>query len=186
MISRYREPALFLESGQVLRDVKLPEYRRGPDGQVVHSPTAFDWLVVLSQDCDLERDREDRARREQDSTFEKETNLLRIALVCPAFPATSVSSGTYLLGAKQWGSNERQLLDRDGEDRYHGLHSCEGKFDRLLIDFKLLTGAHPTYLESWISTHSDSAVATLEAPFRDRLIQRFVGYLGRIPEPADS
>ena len=77
------------------------------------------------------------------------------------------------------------LLERDGDARYHGLQPCDEKFDRLLVDFKLVTGAHPSYLDSWISMHPGSAVAALEAPFRDRLIQRFVGYLGRIPEPAD-
>lgn len=183
---RYREPSGFLESGLILRDVELPEYRRDAEGQVLHSPTGFDWLVVVSQDCDLERDRDDRKKKREDVGFTKESNLLRIVFVCPAFPDERVLSGNYVPGARRWSSRDLALLKRDGDARYHRLRPLEAKFGNLLLDFKLVTGAHPTYLDSWISAHPESAIATLEPPFRDRLIQRFVGYLGRIPEPTDE
>ena len=187
MTERYRDPSGFLESGLILRDVKLPEYRRDAEGQVLHSPTDFDWLVVVSQECDLERDRKDRRKKRDDAGFTKESNLLRIVFVCPAFPEERVLSGNYVPGARRWGHRDSALLKkRDGDERYHRLRPFEGRFDQLLVDFKLVTGAHPTYLGSWIDSRPESAVATLVPPFRDRLIQRFVGYLGRIPEPADE
>ena len=183
---RYRPVTSFLESGLILASVELPEYRRDADQQVIFSSTSFDWLVVVSQECDLQRDRDDREAQRRDPRFVKESNLLRVVLVCPAFRFDSVASGTYLPGAKRWGGTEQKILQKDGDARYHRLLGLEGKFGDLLLDFRLLSAAHPTYLGAWMSAHAESAVAVLEPPFRDRLIQRFVGYLGRIPEPEEG
>lgn len=186
-MARYGAATEVLESGLVLKGAEIPEYKFGPEGAAQHSPTVFEWVVVVSQQCDLERDKADRDAAVADPNFTKQSNLLRMVLVCPAFPLSSVQSGTYLSGAKHYNGAEKRLLDRDGEERYHLLRpEPPALAEPLVVDFRLVTGAHPAYLRRWLSDHLTSGVCVLLPPYRDRLIQRFVGYLARIPEPDEA
>ena len=116
----------------------------------------------------------------------KKHNLLRSFLVCPAFHENKVLAGTYIPEAKEWGSNEKRLLLRNGEDRYHFLPPEEPiQPDPIVLDFKLVLGVNTDYLEELVATKPDVVIAVLNPPYRDRLTQRFAGYFTRIAEPEE-
>lgn len=172
-----------------MRDVELPEVALAQDGVLASLLTTFPWVVVLNQECDLQFDHLARnglplkAGRPPVSGDKR----LRSILLCPAFEADNVLAGTYVEGASRWSSKASDILLKNRDDRYHVLQPEPPLLDRrLALDFKLIVAVTPSYLEQWLAAHLESSVAALEPPFRDRLMQRFVNYLGRIPEPDED
>ena len=188
MSERYKSPTPgTIEQTAVLRDVQLPEVRgRGLKAQV--ALTTYSWLVVMNQECDLQQHRLAKAGKplkDGGSPVNKD-KLLRSILLCPAFPQEDVLSGTYTAGASAWKGTRKEILLNNREDRFHNL-KAEGPIETdLTLDFKLLVATHPDYLEQWIEDNPSSIVAILVPPFRDRLVQRFLNYFGRIPEPDEA
>jgi len=184
---RYRAPTPGLvEQTAIIRDVAVPEVRERQDDRASVSYTRYSWLVILTQDCDLQFDR--LARRGEPlrpgGAPIKRDKLLRSILACPAFAQDRVLAGTYLEDGTKWNSDERKTLLRNQADRYHVLTQEEPSLTApLILDFKLILAVHPEYLEQWVGQNPESVVAVLNAPYRDRLTQRFVNYFGRIAEP---
>lgn len=183
---RYRTPNPgVIEQTAILRDIDLPEvhFRAGQDAQAALA--TYPWLVVLNQDCDLLFDR--LARTGQPlirGDPVKKDKLLRSVLLCPAFPLEHVLAGEYVLEARRWGSRDKEILIQNREDRYHVLPADEEFLvEALALDFKLIVAVHPEYLQQWVEGRPESVVAVLNPPFRDRLMQRFINYFGRIAEP---
>lgn len=143
----------------------------------------------MNQECDL---RFDYLARNQLPAAEgkppvKLDKLLRNILLCPAFPADHVLAGTYIQGAFEWRGTRKDILLGNRDERFHILEPEEPYLSaQLALDFKLVVAATPSYLEQWIMTNPASSVAAMEPPYRDRLLQRFVGYFARIAEPDDE
>jgi len=183
---RYKRPNPgTIEQTAILRNIQLPEVHYRAGQEVRATLATYPWLVVLNQDCDLLFDR--LARAGQPLIWGdpvKKDKLLRSILLCPAFPLEHVLAGEYVLEARRWGSKVKEILIRNREDRYHVLPTDEELLiEPLALDFKLIVAAHPEYLQQWVESHPESVVAVLNPPFRDRLMQRFVSYFGRIAEP---
>jgi len=184
---RYRACAPGLvEQTAILRDVEIPEVLARERDHATVSFTRYEWLIVLTQDCDLQFDRLARARQSltADGPPVKRDKLLRGTLVCPAFKQDHILAGTYVDEGTKWGGDERKILLRNQADRYHVL-PAEGPLvpEPIILDFKLIVTVHPAYLGQWVERNPVSLIAVLNAPFRDRLTQRFVNYFGRIAEP---
>lgn len=187
MTAQYRpaNPGI-IEQTAILRDVKLPEVHVAEGEQAKASLTPFPWIVVLTQDCDLELDR--LARTGQSAAEGKppvsKDKVLRSILLCPAFVQDHVTAGRYVAGAKEWRGKELDMLVKNRHERFHVL-PADSSFvtDSLALDFKLIVAAHPEYLERWVINNPSSAVAVLVSPYKERLMQRFVNYFGRIAEP---
>jgi hypothetical protein len=185
---RYRAPDPGrIEQTAILRDVLLPEVHFRRDEGASASLTRYSWLVVLNQDCDLQFDRLARAGqplRPGGPPVNKD-KLLRSVVLCPAFPQDHVLAGTYVEDATEWRGTQKDILLQNRHERYHVLPAEGPVTEPLVLDFKLITAVHPEYLQQWIEQHPASVVAVLCPPYRDRLIQRFVNYFGRIAEPEE-
>lgn len=145
--------------------------------------------MVLNQECDLRLDH--LARNGLPASEGKPAvrldKRLRSIILSPAFPVDHVLAGTYIEGALGWKGTRRDILLGNRDERYHVLAREEPLVTtELVLDFKLIVAATPSYLEQWVTSHPTSSVAALEPPYRDRLVQRFVNYLGRIAEPDDE
>lgn len=189
-IARYRVPAAGrIEQTQILRDVEVPEVDLLEDGTLASRLTTYPWLVVLNQECDLRFDY--LARNALPASEGKPPvrldKRLRNIILCPAFPTDHVLAGTYIDGAAGWTGTRREILLGNRDERYHVLAQEEPVLDaQLVLDFKLIVAVTPSYLEQWVVRNPASSVAALEPPYRDRLVQRFVNYLGRIAEPDED
>lgn len=187
MIRRYRPPdAGLIEQTAILTDMELPAVEVGAGEQAKVVLTNYPWLLVLTQECDLQFDRLARAGLplKEGGIPVKRHHLLLSILLCPAFPLDHVTAGVYIPEARKWGSDERKILLQNQSERHH-LLPAEGPLveESLVLDFKLVVGVHPFFLQQWINEHPDKVVAVLNPPYRDRLMQRFVNYLARIAEP---
>ena len=189
MNGRYRPPDPgLIEQTSILRDAELPEVRVRRDEQAQVAFTHYPWLVVLNQDCDLVFDRLARAGAalKESGPPVKKHNLLLSILLCPAFPQEHVLAGTYIPEARRWGSNEKKILLENQAERHHVLPAEEPLVgEPLVLDFKLVVAVHPDYLQTWVNENPEKVVAVLNPPFRERLMQRFVNYFGRVAEPED-
>jgi hypothetical protein len=176
-----------IQQTAILRDVELPEVRlvAGQEAKVAFSD--WPWLVVLNQECDLLFDRLARAGKPlaEGGNPVKKDKLLHTVLLCPAFPEDHVLAGTYVEDATKWSGNEKKILQQNRHERYHVLPSEDLVTEPLVLDFKLIVATHPEYLHRWIEEHPERVIAVLCPPYRDRLMQRFVGYFGRIAEPGE-
>lgn len=188
MSQHYRPPDPgCIQQTAILQDVRLPEVRFGRGEEARASLTKYPWLVVLNQDCDLQFDRLARAGEplRAGGPPVKKDKLLRSVLLCPAFPRDHVLAGTYVEDATKWRGTQKDILLQNRHERYHVLPVEGPVTEPLVLDFKLIAAVHPEYLQQWIEQHPASVVAVLCPPHRDRLIQRFVNYFGRIAEPEE-
>ena len=183
MTPRYRPPNPgFVEQTAILRDVQLPEVRGVEGGQAKASFTPFPWLVILTQDCDLQFDRLARAGTplKEGGAPVKKDKMLRSILLCPAFSQDHVTAGIYIEGASAVKGTRKVMVLENRHERFHLLPSEEPLMhEPLVLDFKLTVAAHPDYLQQWLKANPAGVVAVLNPPFRDRLMQRFVNYFGR-------
>lgn len=178
-----------IQQSAILRDLELPEVHLVEGQQARVAFAAYDWIMVLNQECDLQFDRLARIGQPlvEGQAPIKKHNILRSLLLCPAFPQDHVAAGTYVAEAKKWGSDERKILFGNREDRYHRLPAEEPLLsEALILDFKLLVAAAPDYLQTWVGKNPQKVVAKLTPQYRDRLMQRFVNYFGRIAEPDEA
>lgn len=187
MTSRYRAPtAGLVEQTALLKDLDLPEVASSEGAQAFVKSRVYPWIVVLSQDCDLNLDRLARAGlpiAEGKPPVGKDKILLSI-LLCPAFALDHVLAGTYIEGARRVPSNEESTIQQNRHERFHVLGAETPLVPQpLALDFKLIVSAAPEFVQNAIRTNPETAVAVLCPPYRDRLIQRFTGYFGRIAEP---
>ena len=155
----------------------------------------FPYLVVLSQDCDLEQDflkhedlsnskdglSEDKLRSIYDKIFPS-------ILVSECFPAENFRLGEHI-------KNQGFLMINQGKEsktpwkriiqnetpRYHYLQGASDfEIPNLVIDFKRYYTIPRDY---FYSVHSDSCSISLNEIYREKLSQRFSFYLSRIGLP---
>ena len=189
MSPRFKEPAAGrLEQGTILQSVGVPEpqIRARQLGAVM---VVWPWAVVLTQECDLRLDRLARRgepAKEGGDPVSKDKRLHSV-LLSPAFHRDEVLFGRYTEEAMEWRGTRKDILLRNGDDRFHCLPTEDPLMTTpLILDFKLVVAAHPEYLEQWVRDHPEGVLAVLSSPYRDRLVQRFVNYFGRIAEPEDG
>lgn len=189
MNATYREPAPGeVEQTSILRDVTIPEVRGALGESVEVSVSTYPWMVVLTQDCDLRLDLLARAGQpaiEGGNPVAKD-KILRSILLCPAFPCDHVLAGTYIEGGHRWAGTEKKILQSNREDRYHVLPIAKPIEESIVLDFKLVSAAPPEYVYVWLRANPKHSIAVLRPPFRDRLIQRFLNYVGRIALPDEG
>ncbi|NUZ05502.1 hypothetical protein [Piscinibacter koreensis] len=140
------------------------------------------YCVILSQDCDLEHDYNQR----QDSTRADNDKYLLTLLLAPAYPAEIFREGAHLqeqdLKMQRINSTAWKQLTQNGMMRYHFLTGrAELQVPDLVIDFKsfLTTPREVLYRPEFASNY----LVTLEVIFREHLSGRFAHYLSRIGLP---
>lgn len=145
----------------------------------------FPYIVVLSQDCDLQSD--------FFTVSSAERNLLSV-IVAPIYDAEKVYEGNIgEIGLKavnireQHKNRYKKLKDfiagvgKDEFDRYHTI-DINGK--NYIIDFKhYFSISVKQLLNKKLNIHNGDYVWSLPALHRERLTQRFCNYLSRIGLP---
>jgi len=171
--------------GDILRDLTFFEWNGFQDeGLEKFKPLKrrkLPYLVVLSQDCDLERDFENR----NDIDMEDQDKFLQSVLACPAYIAEEVRKGTHLAELKL----TMQSLNKDSwrkvkinsDPRYHYLKKdSDYQIPNLVVDFKHYYTIRRDVLYELYLNHY---LASLNELFREELSHRFSFYLSRIGLP---
>lgn len=170
-----------ISQGDVFRDVECIEYVSERRGIVEVSKIVFPLVVVLTQDCDLEQDFNNRRR-------ERHSSKLLSVLVVPLYNAEHVFSGEHLseLGltteAIKKNRTPGETLMKNERPRYHYIDfPSDIRAVASIADFKHYFSVHTSYLEK---IRSKGFVCRLDDLFREDLSQRFAAYLGRIGLPS--
>jgi hypothetical protein len=144
------------------------------------------YVMVVSQDCDLEQDYGARF-----STV-AEDKLLRHILVCALFVQDELKGRTNkLTGRKIINSELWKRIRQNQDERYHYLIEApiEGTgntIPELIADFKT-TFSLPTEFVYWmISTGDATRKGVLCSPYLEDLMHRLYTFLGRVATPEVS
>jgi hypothetical protein len=175
--------------GDILRDLEVIEWAtviNTEPKEINLQKRLLPYAVVLSQECDLHQDQQNRvnvARPTQDK-------YLHSVLLGPAFQAQSVRQGTHLnmLGVKCEPLNSVRwaVVTQNNNDRYHFLPAFDPlQVPDIVIDFKHFLTAPRAIL---LSLKPNAYIASLGQLFRENLSQRFANFLSRIalPDPLDE
>ena len=184
MIKTRIGPRTRLCQGDILRDVEYIEYVAEESGIIEVSKIVFPLVMVLTQDCDLERDYISRWSRKPRSSHDK---WLLSVLVAPLYNAAHVFSGQHLteIGMDMQPINPKRgpgpFLKQNRLPRFHYLEFAEDvPVVASVIDFKHYFSVNVKYLHRIKKSNFVCSISTL---FREDVSQRFAGFLSRIGLP---
>lgn len=183
MIKARVEPQERIVQGDIIGDVEFVEYVKEEDGILEVSKIVFPFIVVLTQDCDLEQDHSFRS----DSSKPNQDKWLISVLVAPLYNAEHVYTGEHLsaINIKSQEISKKKtpgtLLRQNTNPRYHFLDFTD---DILIVpsvvDFKHYFSVPVPYLRE---VKRKNFVCTVSELYREDLSQRFSAFLSRIGLP---
>jgi len=175
--------------GDILRDIEVVEWASVLDTeprQIDVRKRSLPYAVVLSQECDLHQDQQNRlnlAKPTQDK-------YLHSVLLGPAYVEQKIRLGTHLeaLGVKceTFDPKRWKVIQQNTNDRYHFLPAFDSlQVPDIVLDFKHFLTAPRGIL---VGLKESAYVASLGQLFRESLSQRFANFLARIalPDPEDE
>jgi hypothetical protein len=174
-----------ISQGDIYKDVEFIENVLEKHGIFQISKVIFPYVIVLTQDCDLEQDSKVRYNKIKAQNQDK---LILSVLVAPIYNVEQVYVGEHLTQLKikmqliNRGSSPGQNLRNNQTPRYHFLDfSPDSLLSPSVIDFKHYFSVHVEYLRG----KKSDFVCSVSPLFREDISQRFASYLGRIglPEP---
>jgi hypothetical protein len=174
---RYRQ-------GDILRDVQVIEWGEILGDELILQERLLPYCIVLSQECDLEHDfnnRADVAKCERDTD-----KFLQSILLCPAYPAEQLRGGTHLQDAglkmQKINSDEWKRVKQNSNYRYHFLpEQPDIQLPDLAVDFKqYLTIPREV---AYRNVTRKKVLTSLDDLFREHLSGRFAHYLSRVGLP---
>ncbi len=168
--------------GDILRDVSYVERTLEQEGILELSKIIFPFVIVLTQDCDLEQDHVFRTQ----SKHSQDKWLISV-LVAPLYNAKHVFSGEHLLdiGIKSEPINikktDGRLLMQNEKPRYHYIEFPDDiPIVPSIVDFKHYFSVPIMYMRE---IKTANYVCTISELYREDLSQRFAAFLSRIGLP---
>lgn len=169
--------------GDILRNIPYIEHVIENEGVIEVSSVVFPYVVVLTQDCDLEQDHNSR-----EEGRDNQDKWLISVLVAPLYNAEHVYDGEHLseLSIKSQQINKKrspgQIIRQNSNPRYHYLEFPEEiPVVPSIIDFKHYFSVNTEYLRE---LKSHGYVCTVSELYREDISQRFSAFLSRIGLPA--
>ena len=178
-----REPRI--RQGDVYRDVKFVESVIEEEGVIRVARIIFPFVVVLTQDCDLEQDYKARYGR-KDRPPNQDKFLISV-LVAPLYNLEHVVTGEHLSKLEiqmspvpRTGQTGSRLL-QNKRPRYHYLSfPSEVPLADSIVDFKHYFSVTVEYLKR---VKQKDYVCNIAPIYREDLGQRFASFLSRIGIP---
>lgn len=166
--------------GDIFKDVKYFLWIDINDDAIEGEELIVPYLVVLTQECDLDLDHEYHVNDEKN-----DDKYLQSILVSPAYLSTQIREGTHLEGLNQKMNRINSKLwpnvKSNQNARYHYLPQYEPfKIPELVIDFKHYYTIPRDYFYQY---YKDHYIGTIDQLFRENLSIRFSTYLSRIGLP---
>jgi hypothetical protein len=201
MNSKIDTPYVFVKDknricqGDIFKDVEIPVVNAKASNKGEVESVDFDFLVVLSQDCDLDTDINNHASLKENKfdDFKKahpiageNDKFLHSILLCPAYLIEEFKNGDHLkknLGYKmdKITSKRWDQIKINQNPRFHHLDKfTDLQVPELVIDFKHY---YTMSRDSAYNILLGQYVATTNELFREFLSQRFSFYLSRVGLP---
>jgi len=167
--------------GDILRDIVYPLIISFHEEEIDAETIILPYSVVITQDCDLDRDFKNRNTPDSNS----HDKYLQSILISPAYLAAPFKEGSHLnefgLTMERIPSKDFKKIKENKNDRYHYLtYNTDLQVPELVIDFKhYYTISRDSLYEEYHSHY----LATMNELFRERLSQRFANFISRIGLP---
>ena len=174
-----------VSQGDIYKDVEFVEYVQVKRGNIEISKVMFPFVIVLTQDCDLEQDSEIRYPK---TTTDAETQdkLILSVLVAPLYNVELVYTGEHLaqleIKMQTIRKNKTQgtYLRNNKIPRYHYLEfPSEVPIVNSVIDFKHYFSVNVEYLRRKTSDF----MCQVSPLYREDISHRFASFLSRIGLP---
>ncbi len=173
-----------IRQGDILKDIEYIESYNEDKGIVEISKIIFPYVIVVTQDCDLQQDHNERIAPKNP---EKQDKYLISIIVIPLYNHIHCKNGEHLsdlsLKMEKYNTDRWKIIKQNNNPRYHYLE-LEGQLGLvdLVADFKHYFTINVRQTESEYNKHF---VGKLPSLYRELISQRFSNYLSRIglPEP---
>lgn len=174
-----------LAQGDIIQNVEFIEYAIEKAGIIEISKIVFPYIIVLTQDCDLEQDYNNR----QDTNPSNQDKQIISVIVAPLYNVEHIYDGKHLseLGlqmqtiSKNPKKSDNNNLKNNNTPRYHFLEFDDAvEIVDSVIDFKHYFTVNANYLKEIKKTHFIGKVDVL---YREDISQRFAAFLSRIGLP---
>jgi hypothetical protein len=171
--------------GDILGEIEVVLWVFKKEKEVVSSSMEIrkrrlEYAIILTQECDLEQDVNNRKDCKEHSD-----KFIPSILLIPAYPAEKVRTGTHFEGSKMQSFHSKMwsLVKQNQDYRYHYLTEFpDFQVPYLVADFKhYFTIPRDVLYESYMN--NQHYVASLAELFRENLSVRFAQYLARIGLP---
>lgn len=174
---------LRVRQGDIYRDVECIEYAIERGGVFEVSRIYFPFVIVLTQDCDLEQEYAQRWARKRNNA-DQDKWLISI-LVAPLYNAEHIFQGSHLsdleLNMQIIHSKEKTKIKSNQVARYHYLEFPENvPIVPMVIDFKHYFSVNSNYLKINKRTKYVCSVSPI---YREDVSLRFANFLARIGLP---
>ena len=168
--------------GDILRNIDIIDWNIDDiSGEYEISEASLPYVIVMTQDCDLEWDFNFRS----EPAAAKHDKYLHSVLICPAYISEVFKKGDHLkssgLKMNTWGGDNYKKILQQSNTRFHYLEQNQAlQVPQLIIDFKHYCTIPRNALYMMYAEHY---LATINILFRESLSQRFSSYLSRIGLP---
>lgn len=171
-----------VSQGDVFRDIELPESLIEGSEDLTVVSRIIPYLVVVSQDCDLEHDFNNRSNPDSKNHDKYLQNILYL----PAFVSESVKEGSHFasfnLKMESWASDPWRKIKSNQNYRFHYLVQWEQlQIPELIIDFKHYGTISRELL--YRQENKGKYLGSIAELFRENLSSRFAYYLSRVALP---
>lgn len=180
--------------GDILRDIKIVEWadevyveeeikgETHKEKNIEIRERIIPYSVIITQDCDLEQDYNNRINKESTDN----DKYIHTILLCQAHLSEKLRGGAHLedlsIKTRSIPSVEWKQLRQNNIYRYHSLEEASDlQIPSLVIDFKHYFSILRDIL--YTDEYSNKRIATISALFRDNLSIRYAQYLSRIGLP---
>ena len=177
----YHKISKKISQGDIFKNFSKEEYTLEGD-ELTEIITEFPYVVVITQDCDLEQDFSSRAENKPSRHY------IPSILVCPIYLADSLKKGVHLkelgyefqdLGSKLWNP-----IKKNNDCRYHFLEGYEIEDPKIIVPDLVIDFKHYfTVSREKMYKNLNSYFVSSKPLFREQLSQRFAYYLNRIGLP---
>lgn len=142
------------------------------------------YAIVLSQDCDLEQDYNQR-NPPKGIVPQNNDKFLQSVLICPGYIAESFRTGEHLkkigLTMQSWNKEQWNYIKKNQNQRFHFFESDPGMgMPNIVIDFKQYYTIPRDEIYTIYKLQYKVSVAPI---FREDISLRFANYLSRIGLP---
>jgi hypothetical protein len=186
MYCRRPAPIIKISQGDIYRDLDVVYDVKSVSietGEMEYTEITYTHSIVITQDCDLEQDYQNRGAPEKGHD-----KYIPCVLLAPAYLAEQLKDGVHLkdvgLSMQKMGGTLWNSVKKNQSLRYHFLAKhLDYNIPELVVDFKhYFTISRNFFCEIVMK---DKYMASLAPLYREHLSDRFTHYLSRIglPDP---
>jgi len=174
------ENKLRFNQGDIVRDVAILMHTGYENEQAEIREINLKYGIVISQECDLEHDHNNR----EDPNSKSHDKFLPNILILPAYLAEEFRTGRHLgssVPCITWGSDLFKKIKQNNDARFQYIKESNNyQIPELIIDFKHIYAVNRNVLYAKLNS---IYLATICELFREHLSVRYSQYLSRIGLP---